>query len=1688
MATNRVKLEDVINEAKTALEATHPDRAIGLCRHVFKFYPRCLEVSRVLGEAYTEKRLLDEADQLFVFVLSADPQDVLGYVDRGFIAYERGKVDEAIMYYERALELDPSIEQLREELLRLYRERSGGRRAKIRLTKVGLANARMRDGFYGQAIEEYAGVLRETPNRLDVQVGLMEAYWRNRDYPRAEKMATDLLNNYANLVKANLVLWHIYGVRRNQDRAAGYLDKAHSLDPLNLIAERLFEDAMVSSDAMRYISMLGVPAVPAPDETSLTQLSGGSVQLVPDWVNTNEDTDVMLGLRVDTPSPLADTPSNLGFDVFALLADTEKHVASQESAGPAVAAPQTKAESEAQANQEALSELDELRNKVSDEPVDTLFNLFEEVETIHPNQIAPLSTPSRPATSGAAFDLDFGSGETDDLSLFEEIEPPSFNQGDSARSAEAGGAPLAQPFRLDLPADEDADSNFAVVPFDLFDDEKPDVLAAEQAREIKSASFGLFEDDLLASEPEPEVEADLVPFGMVEEAALGTADQAPEPEFELPDFGALHQDNEAAQAQVQPFSASSLDVEATPEEDNSYLNYLLEADQPIQSGETADTSLVAPALESDPEENQPEIRLAPHIFHQRNEQGPLPDFVLEASPGSGQYIQPSEIANQPADPFASAYSKPDNGLSEDEASVATAVPEQATDLTPGALPQQPQQYQEQENVAMPIKRGPEDDSNVFDWEREELPDYLQAFAMDEDEVALSGMAAPNPMITDVNTPPARIRARDDTGAPGDLPEWLNPVGGAPGGKPVRGEQVDLGGSTRPGSGGSLPGWLNEAELDSASGAGANTGIPGFDGPDMGGLQPFNLGEDGFGGPPTPPPPAPRNLMPDLPPPAGRPSPNPPGPAFGGLDDLAPFSFDDGGTGYEAPAPPPTPPARGGFGGGFEQPAPPPARGGFGGGFEPPAAPPARGGFGGSFEPPAAPPASGGFGLPGMDDLMPFSFDDEVGGAMTPPPPQRSAPPPAAPPPRPAPPQPPVSPMNYAPPSPKPSFLGDEDMGDLMPFSFGDEGGSPTPPPPTRQAPPPSAPARPSMPARPFDPGVDLSGFEEADLGSISPFSLGGDTPTVAPPSRPTSPFGAPSDLNGSRSPGRGATPPPPAGDDFDFEPFSLGGDIPGIFENNPANPRGGTSRLGLDAINPLDSLSEQPFNQGRRGRQAEPEMEAEPGQEAPLREYDWIKERKKREQERKATEAAGNDSLFQKLASRRRQQEADRAKQPPEPIVPPPVSRPGDFEEILSFEEINRRAARPQTDRLTPPSVQPTAQSGRDMMAEAFDLSDLGLNDELADEAFNQSLEETLPTPPQTTEPMADFTNNVPPLQAGQAFDFEPFDLQGIGQEVERSPEEDIYLEPVAPEPALPFTLPEPFSAQTDDLEMPIFDFDLTEEPAAAQAPVDALRLPTWDEPVADKGPEVFDLGAIAPEPAAKPPEKPFATDDFDLFASEVNEPPVSTPPPVMQESAIFELEKPESLFNGLPEEPPGKPTFDFGPAETPSFELPVEQEPIKPLFQTPVEPVKPLPVEPVPSVRQAPIRPEPAYTSPSVTAPTNGNAAQKPAVAARSGTTDSLQRFNQPSRDLDTNLQLAGNFYNQQEYTQSISHFNAAIKQADASTFDKIVGLLTQILAKPEADRRYHRLLGDVYKKQGQYQAALSEYSKALGPVGAKR
>ncbi len=236
----KFKLQEACNRAKEALEHGESERAIAMCQHIVRYYPRCVEAYRLLGEAYLERGDTVTADKLFSYVVQADPQNVLAHIGRAIIREERGDIDAAISEFERAFEIDPAISELREELLRLYTSRFGSEGAKIRTSRVGLAHLYARDYLFPQAINEYHDILRSEP-RLDVRVALAQTLWRAGNDTAAADLCNAILQQVPNNLQANLILGQIWLAQGQRDDALALFRRAMDLDPDNTLARSLFE-------------------------------------------------------------------------------------------------------------------------------------------------------------------------------------------------------------------------------------------------------------------------------------------------------------------------------------------------------------------------------------------------------------------------------------------------------------------------------------------------------------------------------------------------------------------------------------------------------------------------------------------------------------------------------------------------------------------------------------------------------------------------------------------------------------------------------------------------------------------------------------------------------------------------------------------------------------------------------------------------------------------------------------------------------------------------------------------------------------------------------------------------------------------------------------------------------------------------------------------------------------------------------------------------------------------------------------------------------------------------------------------------------------------------------------------------------------------------------------------------------
>jgi len=181
----------------------------------------------------------DYAADMFNRVLSADPEDLLAWVAMSEIHNQRGQLDVAVWYLERAFELASDNQIVEEELRHLYGHRDGIEPQRVQLTRGALARLYIRGDLLSRAIKELRALLDEQPERVDISIALAEALWRNGQRLEASEICHQILDEHPYCLKANLILGQIW-TSSGREEGQMYLRRAEALDPDNKGAHELF--------------------------------------------------------------------------------------------------------------------------------------------------------------------------------------------------------------------------------------------------------------------------------------------------------------------------------------------------------------------------------------------------------------------------------------------------------------------------------------------------------------------------------------------------------------------------------------------------------------------------------------------------------------------------------------------------------------------------------------------------------------------------------------------------------------------------------------------------------------------------------------------------------------------------------------------------------------------------------------------------------------------------------------------------------------------------------------------------------------------------------------------------------------------------------------------------------------------------------------------------------------------------------------------------------------------------------------------------------------------------------------------------------------------------------------------------------------------------------------------------------
>lgn len=239
-----VALQDYLQEINSLVDDSHLEAAVRHCRHILKQFPRHVETYRLLGKALLEQDRLADAADVFHRVLSADPEDFIAHAGLAIVHRQQNLLREAAWHMERAFEVEPYNGAIRESLQDLIGRRDGLPPEQLTLTPGALARIHVQGELYAQAIAELRRLLELEPNRIDLQVLLAEALWRDGQRIGAAEECNRILDQLPDCIKARAILAEVYLVTDRLDEAQEHL-------------RRVFELVLPTNSSLSYDSAVG---------------------------------------------------------------------------------------------------------------------------------------------------------------------------------------------------------------------------------------------------------------------------------------------------------------------------------------------------------------------------------------------------------------------------------------------------------------------------------------------------------------------------------------------------------------------------------------------------------------------------------------------------------------------------------------------------------------------------------------------------------------------------------------------------------------------------------------------------------------------------------------------------------------------------------------------------------------------------------------------------------------------------------------------------------------------------------------------------------------------------------------------------------------------------------------------------------------------------------------------------------------------------------------------------------------------------------------------------------------------------------------------------------------------------------------------------------------------------------------
>lgn len=223
-----MEVVNLIQGAQEAMDRGDYRLAIAATNHVLAQYPNCLAAHRMLGEAYLERADQKSAITHFERALAIDPLNVVSRLGMGVAAEETRDFKAAYAHYLHAWELNPALDQVRDELVRIRGLLNV--EDKLHPTRAGLAGVHTRSGQFGRAIGEWRTVLAAEPESRRARTSIAELLWRQGDDHAAAIAAREALRGCPENARALALLADLER-RRNGTNLDEFSQRYVAADP-----------------------------------------------------------------------------------------------------------------------------------------------------------------------------------------------------------------------------------------------------------------------------------------------------------------------------------------------------------------------------------------------------------------------------------------------------------------------------------------------------------------------------------------------------------------------------------------------------------------------------------------------------------------------------------------------------------------------------------------------------------------------------------------------------------------------------------------------------------------------------------------------------------------------------------------------------------------------------------------------------------------------------------------------------------------------------------------------------------------------------------------------------------------------------------------------------------------------------------------------------------------------------------------------------------------------------------------------------------------------------------------------------------------------------------------------------------------------------------------------------------------